>query len=136
MKDSLLVFCDEGFWAGDKSAEGILKSLVTEDHLVIEPKNKNPFTIKNNVRLIIASNNNWVIPAGLEERRFFVLDVSNKHMQDHGYFQPIFEQMDSGGREAMLYDLLRYDYSEINLKEIPRTAALLDQIEVPTLFVQ
>jgi phage/plasmid-associated DNA primase len=36
--------------------------------------------------------------------------------------------MDNGGREAMLYDLLQYDYSKVNLREFPRTEALLDQM--------
>jgi phage/plasmid-associated DNA primase len=36
--------------------------------------------------------------------------------------------MDNGGREAMLYDLLEFDYSNVNLREFPRTEALLDQI--------
>lgn len=80
------------------------------------------------IRLIVASNNNWVIPAGLEERRFFVLDVDDKYMQDKGYFKTLFEQMDNGGREAMLKDLLEYELTGVDLRTIPRTKALMDQI--------
>jgi hypothetical protein len=36
--------------------------------------------------------------------------------------------MDSGGREAMLYDLLHMDISGYDLRSFPRTQALLDQI--------
>jgi hypothetical protein len=128
LKDALLVFVDEGIWAGDKTAEGILKGMVTEKYFMCEPKGKDAFPVKNHVHLIIASNSQWVVPAGLEERRFMVLDVSDKYIQDKEYFEAIFHQMDQGGREAMLYDLLEMDISGVDLRTIPRTGALLDQI--------
>ena len=128
LQNALLVFCDEGIWGGNKAAEGKLKAMVTEDVNIIEPKGKDAYSVKNHIRLIVASNNDWVVPAGLEERRFFVLDVSDNHMQDKDYFKPLFEQMDNGGREAMLYDLLHYDLSDIDLRSFPRTKALMDQI--------
>jgi hypothetical protein len=93
-----------------------------------EPKGKDAFPVENHVHLIIASNNSWVVPAGFEERRFMVLDVSDKYAGCMQYFTALFNQMDNGGREAMLYDLLRMDYSDVNLRVIPRTKALFDQI--------
>jgi phage/plasmid-associated DNA primase len=128
LKDALLVFIDEGIWAGDKQAEGTLKALITEDLLHIEPKGKEPFTVQNFVRLIVATNNNWAVPAGPEERRFFVLDVNENKIQDHEYFREIFEEMNNGGREAMLHDLLEWDIANFNLYKFPRTRALFDQI--------
>lgn len=128
LKDALLVFVDEGVWAGDKAAEGVLKAMVTEDYFTIEPKGKDPFTVRSHLRLIVASNNDWVVPAGLKERRFCVLDVSDCHAQDNAYFGRIHDQMDHGGREAMLYDLLNdVDISTFDLNDFPRTAALFDQ---------
>jgi len=126
LKNALIVFADEAFWAGDKQAEGILKGLVTEEIFTIEPKGKDAFQIKNHVRLLVSSNNAWVIPAGLEERRFFVIDVGEKHMQDRPYFKKIVRQMDNGGREALLYYLLNYDLSDIDLGVFPMTIALFE----------
>jgi phage/plasmid-associated DNA primase len=128
MKDALFMFVDEGTWGGNREAEGVLKGLITEETLMCEPKGKDPFTIKNHMNIVIASNNEWVVPAGLEERRFFVLDVSDEHIQDTEYFKRLYDQMDNGGREAMLYDLLRLDISDVDLRSFPRTGALLDQI--------
>jgi len=136
LKDALLVFCDEGIWAGDKSTEGVLKGMITEEHIMVEPKGKDAFPVRNNIRLIVASNNNWVVPAGLEERRFFVLDVSDKFMQNRDYFKSLFEQMDNGGREAMLYDLRNFDLTGIDLRSFPRTDALMDQIASSMSTVQ
>jgi len=126
LKNALIVFADEAFWAGDKQAEGILKGLVTEEIFTIEPKGKDAFQIKNHVRLLVSSNNTWIIPAGLEERRFFVVDVGEKHMQDRPYFQKIVRQMDNGGREALLHYLLNYDLSDIDLGVFPMTIALFE----------
>jgi len=125
---SIFVFCDESVWAFDKTAEGVLKGLVTEPHIMMEPKGKDAVKIDNHVNLMIASNNSWVAPAGVDERRFFCLDVSDKYQQNTAYFTAIQEQMDNGGREAMLYDLLQMDISNVNLRDFPRTEALLDQV--------
>ena len=127
LKDALLVFVDEGVWAGNKTAEGVLRGMITEKYFLCEPKGKDAFPVENHVNLIIASNNKWIVPAGLEERRFMVLDVSDKYIQDKDYFTALFNQMDNGGREAMLYDLLEMDISDVDLRIIPRTEALLDQ---------
>lgn len=129
LKDCLLLFADEAFWAGDKQGEAVLKALITEPTMFIERKGYDPISIKNLVRLIIASNSEWVVPAGMEERRFCVMDVSNQYMQDEAYFHAIIEQMENGGKEAMLYDLLNHDLKskKISLRQIPQTQALLEQ---------
>lgn len=127
LKDCLLLFVDEGFWAGDKSAEGLLKGMITEFTIWIEPKGKDQFKVKNHINLIIASNNEWIIPAGFDERRFLMLEVSDGHKQDHAYFEKIKEELAAGGREAMLYDLLRRDISGVNLRAVPTTRGLTEQ---------
>ena len=124
----LLLNADEAFWAGDKGAEGTLKSLITEPSLNIERKGFDVQRVPNRVRLIMFSNEDWVIPAGPDERRFFVLDVADTHRQDHAYFAAIADQMErQGGREALLYDLQHLDISNLNLRQVPATEALLAQ---------
>lgn len=127
LAESLLVFVDEAFWAGDKSAEGILKGQITEPTTMLESKGRDPYPIKNHNRFIMASNNDWIIPAGLEERRFFVVRASNKYIQDREYFAAIQEEMQNGGREALLYYLQNYDLNDIDITKYPRTAELAKQ---------
>ena len=124
---ALFVFADEAIWAGDKAGEGVLKALITEPRLTVEPKNKDSFEMPNYVRLMIASNADWVVPAGPMERRFCVVNVSDKHRGDHGYFQAIVDQMNNGGREALLHFLLNHDLTGVNLRSIPQTDALMEQ---------
>lgn len=127
LKDALVVFADEAFWAGDKAAEGSLKALITEDTNVIEMKGKDAFAVKNYVRLIVASNNDWIVPAGPNERRFCVLDVDESRRQDSTYFKAIMKEMKNGGRAALLDFLLKRNISGVNLSDFPKTQALVDQ---------
>ncbi len=127
LKDKILVFVDEAIWGGDKAVEGIVKGYITEDNLWIEPKGLNKFNVKNHMRFIIAGNNEWLVHAGPGERRMFVLDVSSRYQGNHEYFEDLAKQMNSGGREAMLNDLLEYK-TDINLNNFPRTGALAEHV--------
>jgi hypothetical protein len=129
LKDALLVFADECFFAGDKQSESTIKRIITEKTIRIEPKGQESFEVRNFMRLWIASNEQWVIPAGEEERRFLMLDVKSPPSDKRTYFAPIWKEIANGGREAMLYDLLRIEYDADSLREAPRTDALLSQIE-------
>jgi hypothetical protein len=127
LRDAVVVFADEALFAGDKQHEGILKSLVTEPMLLIEAKFGNAFQAKNHVHLIMASNERWVVPASEDERRYFVLDVAAHRMQDGAYFKAIEDEMQAGGLQALLYDLLHTDLSDFNVRQVPSTTALTDQ---------
>lgn len=123
----LLLQADEGFWAGDKAAEGTLKDLVTGHDMQIEYKGREPVTVENYVRLLITGNDEWLVPAGLEERRFAVFDVHERRRGDRAYFGAIARDMtELGGDGALLHHLLTLDTADIP-DEVPRTAALLDQ---------
>lgn len=123
----LLLHADEAFWAGDRAAEGRLKDLITGSHHLIEFKGKEPIRFPNYVRLFATGNPDWVVPAGMEERRFAVLDMGENHMQDRDYFAAIDKEMENGGREALLHYLLNFDLTGLDLGKIPKTKALLEQ---------
>jgi len=127
LKDRLLVFADEAFWAGDKRAEGVLKGLITESQLAIELKGVDIQSIPNHVRLIMASNNDWLVPASADQRRFVVLEAGSAKIQDSRYFAAIAEEMNNGGSEALMDFLLNRDLEGVDLRQIPRTQALAEQ---------
>jgi hypothetical protein len=127
LQNALVVFADEAFLAGDRQGEGVLKMLITEPNIPIERKGHDVVFARNRIHLLIASNDQWIVPAGHDERRFAVLDVAADHAQDHRYFAALEEQLQHGGFAAMLHDLLTYDYSDVNLRKPPTTAALFDQ---------
>jgi hypothetical protein len=127
LRDACLVFADEAFYAGDKQHEGQLKRLVTEPTLMIEAKYANAVPVRNCLHLIVASNDDWVVPAGTDERRFFVLDVSSIKRADYQYFETLELELKNGGLAAMLHDLLHRDISGFNVRSAPETTGLVDQ---------
>lgn len=134
LASTLLLHLDEATWGGDRQAEGKLKDLVTGDSQLVEFKGKEPHQVRNYLRLLITGNSNWLIPAGFEERRFAVFDIGEAQIQNHSYFAAIEAELSAstdgrpdGGRRALLAYLLSYDLSDIQLRQIPRTDALLDQ---------
>ncbi len=127
LQNAILVFADEAVWAGDKSGTGALNRLVTEDTLRIERKGFDAVTCRNFIHMLLASNEDWVIPATFDARRFLVLDVAKTKQQDSEWFAAVERQLFSeGGLAAMLYDLLAMK-STVNLRRVPKTAALFEQ---------
>lgn len=127
LRDCCVLFADEAFYAGDKRHASVLKTLITESTLIVEAKGVDSETSGNCLHLIMASNEDWVVPAGMNERRFCVLDVSSAQMQQSDYFGRIADDLKSGGYEALLHYLLSYDLSGFNVRDVPKTKALQDQ---------
>ncbi|MGD0024503.1 MAG: primase-helicase family protein [Xanthobacteraceae bacterium] len=127
MATCLLLQADEAVWAGDKAAEGRLKGLITSPMQQIEAKGIDPIRLNNYVRLIMTSNEDWVVPAGKDERRFCVVDVDPRCAQNHAYFHEMDEELAAGGLSHLLADLLAFDLDRIDLRNAPRTDALLEQ---------
>jgi hypothetical protein len=122
-----LLFADEAFFAGDRTHESVLKRLITEDTIDIEPKGLDLHRVRNCLHIVMASNSDWVVPAGADARRFFVLDVADTQKQNGEYFAAIEKQMKAGGLEALLYELLNRDLSNFDIRKVPHTQALAQQ---------
>jgi hypothetical protein len=76
---------------------------------------------------MMASNSDWVVPASIDARRWFVQDVSGERIGDQEYFGAIEFEMQNGGYAAMLYDLLHRDISGWRAQPVPDTAGLQAQ---------
>jgi hypothetical protein len=98
--------------------------LITEPTLRIERKGLDGVDEPNFMHLFMATNEEWAINAGLDERRFFVVEVSEAHKQDHAYFNAVNEEMKNGGREALLSWLLTREVSHDDVRRVPRTEEL------------
>lgn len=127
LRDCVVLFGDEAFYAGDKKHESILKTLITEEMLAVEAKGVDVELSPNCVHLILASNESWAVPAAINDRRFFILSVSDAHMQSHAYFAALDKELNSGGREALLHYLLTYNLDGFDVRRRPKTAALREE---------
>lgn len=120
--DCLFLFADEAFWAGDKAGEGALKALVTESTVQIEPKGVDSFAVRNRVKILISSNEDWVVPVSADERRFFVLDIEGK--RDRAYFKALFDAIEGQELSGFLAHLLAIDLSAFDHRNPPHTEGL------------
>lgn len=127
MRDCCVLFANEAFWAGNKKHEAMLKSLVTEPTIMSEGKGENAMVARNCVKLVMASNEEWVVPANHDDRRFFVLDVSDARRQDIDYFGRLTDQVRDGGYEALLHYLLSMDLTGFDIRRAPQTVGLQEQ---------
>jgi hypothetical protein len=139
LAEKVLVCADEAVFARAKDTVGKLKSLITQPEQRFEAKGFDLIEMLNVTRLLIISNDAHVFHAAADERRYFVLETKNTYAQQPGesleeanrrraaYFDPITRQLDSGGAEAMLYDLQRRDLRDYKPLKFPDTPYLNDQ---------
>jgi hypothetical protein len=128
LNQCLLLQAEEAFWAGSKDAEGTLKDLITGETQLLEGKGVDAIPIRNVLRLLVTTNSEWAVPAGMQDRRFAVFDVSQGRQQDVAYFKALIDEMENGGYEALLHHLQNLDIYGVNLRQPPRTDALVEQV--------
>ena len=124
-----ILLADECLKPENKVHEQIAKTLVTGQTIMIEPKGVNAYQVKNFLHVFICTNNKWAIPATQDERRWFILNVGEKHRKDFPYFKKICDDMEAGGRANLLHYLLNLDLSKFEFRDVPETEAMLDQQE-------
>jgi hypothetical protein len=127
LRNCLMLYADEAFWAGDKQGESTLKALITESTLTIEQKGVDAVQWHNRIHLIMTANAEWVVPASHDERRYAVFNVGERRMNDTAYFNELYREINHGGLSAMLYDLQRVDLKGWHPRLILRTKALMQQ---------
>jgi len=127
LEHALIVNAEEAFWAKSRKAENILKDLITGDTLQVERKGVDSYTGRNLMDILITSNSDWVVPASADERRYYVLEVSDEVVGNYAYFKDLAEEMEGNGPSAMLYDLLSQDITEFEPRNVPQTEALWEQ---------
>lgn len=118
-----LVFLDEATWGGDKRDRGILKDRVTSKTIFVDRKGISAINEPSMMHLIIASNEDWIVGLDQDDRRFVVLEQDNAIAQDAKYFDPLYEELRSGGREAFLHAMLAWEVDELLIRRPPRTKA-------------
>jgi hypothetical protein len=129
LANCLLLQAEEAFWGGNREARGVLKHLVTGDTLPIERKGIDTVTMPNYTRLLITSNEEWVWPAEVGDRRIVVFQVEKAGQRDADYFDALHGELAAGGYAHLLYLLQRRPIDEHRLlKRLPVTMALRDQV--------
>ena len=129
LENLILMISDEAYWAGHKADAGSLQRMITEPSLTIEAKGYDVRNVKNRIHLLMLAEPGWAVPAGQDERRYAVYEVSEE-ARDEAYFKALYREIDGGGPAAMLYDLQHMDLGDWHPRHIYKTAALRHQQEL------
>src|SRR5690606_41215356 len=70
---TLLLHSEEALYGGDKKHLGIIKSLVTDETLILERKGLDPRRGPNRIRHVMSSNNERSSPVEEYDRRFCII---------------------------------------------------------------
>lgn len=122
LANRLLIYANEAVWGGNKAETGSLKSLVTDAWSDLERKGYDVIRSRNLKRLIVNSNEKWLVPQGMGDRRFLTHRCSDRYVGNRDYFRKLFAEAASpAGLSAILYDLLTEDLSDWDSTDIPAT---------------
>ncbi|MFA6263705.1 MAG: primase-helicase family protein [Candidatus Babeliales bacterium] len=119
LKNGVLINANEALWGGNKKETGALKAMITEPICLIESKGRDSIQLRNYKHVVVTSNEDWPVDIDPDDRRFFVLKVSENHKEDTTYFADMQNQLENGGYAALLYDLLNEDVSDFNPRKLP-----------------
>lgn len=126
LEGKLFLFIDEAMFGRDPQTTGVYKAITTEETINIEHKGQTPREVRNHFAILVASNSLAAAPIEPGDRRATVLEVSDVRRQDHAYFQTLWNEWDTGGREAFIAFLLARDLSQFNSRLPLETDAKAD----------
>lgn len=116
---TLLLHSEEALYAGDKKHSDIIKSLITDKTFMHERKGVDAESIKNYLRLILTSNNEWAAAVEPGDRRYTILDLGGRKVKPE-LAVAVGEELNDGGSAALFHYLLTMDYdpklARVNLK--------------------
>lgn len=140
LADRVLVVAEEAFDLRDRRHESVLKEIITGTRRSMEKKGVDIVLRPNYIHLMMTSNNERVVPAGDHERRYHVMNVGSKRLQDSKYFLAInrdfcvSEDLGSplrqgGGASHLLHHLMSMPLGDFDVTKVPMTDALREQQE-------
>lgn len=129
LRDCLGLFADETFENGDKQGAATQRVLLTEPTLMFERKGVDTESGPNYLKVMMASNEEWVVPNTSDEERYAIFEVSDAFKNDTAYFGPLYAEIKEDGGRGLLCKLLKMPLGDWQpWHDIPRTEARGAQI--------
>ena len=94
----------------------------------LEKKGVDVVQVDSFVRLILTANDEWVVPATSDERRYAVFEVPDTRKDDTAYWDSLYRQIGNDGLAGFLAYLLAWQVPEgVDVRRPPQTAGLARQ---------
>ena len=122
VRGKMIINCNEATNEPTNRDVNILKGLITETDLIINPKGVNQYTVSNYSRLLLTSNYKQCMRLDGDDRRYFCLKISNKKKNNDEYFAPLVASLkDDAIQQAFFNYLANYDISDFHPQRPPMT---------------
>jgi len=117
----VMVSINEAVWGGDRQRAGAYKAMITDQYRPLEQKFRDVVMVRNYIKGIISTNEDWFAPVGLTDRRHAIFDCSPIHKGDRDYFTRLVRAIrEEGGREAFLAAMLEREVDQDRMREPPK----------------
>jgi len=114
-KNKLLVVMEETESKNTFTSCSQIKTLITQPTMCFENKGKDKFQVRNCGRYIFISNNQTPVKIEQSDRRFMVMECSNRHIQDKVFFGKVNDEWNDPQAVRGFYDfLMNRDISKFN----------------------
>lgn len=127
LERAYIVFLDEALFSGDRNSSDALKSLVTESTISINEKHQPARQITSYHRFFSATNADHFKATDRDDRRDFVLRVSEDRKGDYAFWDALNAEIQNGGVAAFTHDLQAMDLTGFNARAKPNTRELTEQ---------
>jgi hypothetical protein len=127
LETACFVCGEEVPWAGDPRIADALRSRITASTIPIDEKYRQRRQVPNRLHVLFTTNHTWAISAGVQARRYFVVEVSDEVAQDRSYFDALYRDLEAGGIEEFLDLLLRLNLGAWHPRQVPKTDELVEQ---------
>jgi hypothetical protein len=121
------VLGEEIMWAGDPKSTDKLKSIITANKLQVERKNGAVREIPNRLHPMMTTNHDHAVAAGVGDRRNVVYDVSDEHACDKNWFDPLYQDLETGGTSEFLWFLQNLRLGNWHPRQIVKTDETTEQ---------
>ena len=134
LETALFCLADEALFAGDKKQAARMKALITDRNFTAEHKGGATGVVKNHMRMAMTTNEAHAADFERTNRRYIAIAVNPDYARNvcgdtaaRTYFNAITEELEAGGYQAMLYDLLHEDLAGFDVEALPRTEETVEQ---------
>jgi hypothetical protein len=111
LQNKVLCVLDEADYDQLKPHLNVIKSLMTDENLNLNPKNKDLCTTRSLIRIMLTTNVPKPIHLEAGDRRWVVLEVNDSKKGDTAYFQKLGKSLDDKAARAFYQFLMKFDLS-------------------------
>jgi hypothetical protein len=111
LQNKVLCLLDEANYDALKPYTDVIKNLMTGPTLDLNPKNKDAYTTRNLVNLLLTTNNDKSVYLEAGDRRWVVLELNDSRKGDTAYFDELGENLNDTTARAFYQYLMKFDLS-------------------------